>query len=1442
MSSKDLLYTNKFTYDEIEDINDIDKEIFKEQYEKKFGIPNDLLNNNDNNLNDYNIVDEELNKVKDVSIENINKKNNVKILKKVKKSIISIDSKDRDSTVYTSPSSFRINLPKKFSNISKIKLASTEFPNTEQVIRSQPLAKKNNKIYWKNFDDGDIDYSITITDGNYTSTKFSTELQNKMNSVERSGTDSTGIPHNFVVSVDAITNVFTVKQNLTSIISNPFSINKDSKVMTVNHFNHNYDTGQIVSITNSSRVGGLSTSLINTSHLISVDLKRIDSINWDNSSSKLLFTVGTVNYTNVYGTNTITDASSTGEITGKIKMDKGSKSITGIGTNFTSNSLVAEKRVLHIGNNNYIVRKVNSNTVLTLETEAQENFNGKDNLIITGATYSSSTNKMRISFSYIPSSLIARLGSSNISYSIKNYSNDQNIYSGGTLKLSDVSYTYDKYKANQTMYFEVTITGSDSNSNNIPDSIDPLITLMASSGSDPKAYLYYTEYITDNIVDFYASRKTIGNASITSGSSTITGSLDNYNINVNFNKNLSLIVLGGSGVNGFAKGETITGNITGATGKIISSTSADITNPFNIENMLTSYNPTIPSFTLPNTYTYSVSIVNYNYPPSTGNNTGTTRSRFQFTLIKTLDSNAGETNVFESPKLLLIKGKTYVFNMDNNITSSNRLKFSTTNNGIHNSGGSEFTHSNIVFDSSNNRYTITVTDSLISAIGTNKTLYYYSIQNGDVGKYLGLGGYLYIVDNTDDYTNNTGYSPITASSNLGEFGRIYLNGRFLGAKQGADASLTVMYAPKHGLVFNSSDSTKNQITIYESSTNSRINSSGYDYGLITSIKIPPAVSNGSFADNIQVFSTGIADNVAVGDTIVIKSAEAGFPFNGAFNVNTVVNDSSSNTLDHITITTKAVYKNNTDLVWTINNTHSSSITFYKGAGYLNGNSNHIYHQITSVLDADHFVIDYPYLGSELGYWSEILTGSSSNSKAGCFGQFEINNYGTKFLSDYTVEDSIYIGNQNFGISKINNNNQIIATSNATAGTLSNTYKNVSSHTLASGENLSFMETRTTLDDRFVDFIKNKTTTVVTSTDEENNLLFDSSALTTQETSNFGVNITTISSIQFNITSSLDIPNYLKNNDGNITSDIKFYRHNSKYFITFNTAATDNAVLKGGDSVSIGKDIKFSLLFSNSDTPGNLLGFPNVGNTNADSSKNTTLSDNSVLTFKLGDTEMNAVQSNTIKIDQVDISSSVKGSNQYSDYVLITTASTHNFETGDKVYMRNHSGSNNDNAINSDLGYTIVKNNSTSFFVPIIFTNTTPSSGSSPNGFVFRKQLYKPFVLSGNNYAYLIFKNIDNITSSTINITNIFAKILLSGVPGSILFNTFISSDKDYYDGLLNTLDHLEIEVRDSNGDLFEFNNADFSFSLEISEIIDIVQGTGVSARTGQVESYLEVLE
>ena len=536
-----------------------------------------------------------------------------------------------------------------------------------------------------------------------------------------------------------------------------------------------------------------------------------------------------------------------------------------------------------------------------------------------------------------------------------------------------------------------------------------------------------------------------------------------------------------------------------------------------------------------------------------------------------------------------------------------------------------------------------------------------------------------------------------------------------------------MYAPKHGLTFNSSDNTKNQITIYESSNNSRISSIGYDYGLITSIAIPSNVSNGNFSDNIQVYSIGIADNIVVGDTIVIKSAETGFPYNGAFNVNSVVNNVSSNTLDHITITSKAVYKDNTNLVWTIDNSHASSITFYKGTGYLNGNSNHVFHQITSVLDADHFVIDYPYMGSEIGYWSEILTGSISNSKAGCVGSFEINTYGTKFLTEYSVGNNIYIGNQNFGISRINSNKQIIATSNATNGTLSEVYKNVSTNTLETEDNLSFLETKNTIDDRFVDFIKNKTTTIATTIDEENNLLFDSNDLITETTSNFGVDITTISSIKFFITSDLDVPSYLTLNNGNITSDIKYYRHNSKYFITFNTSATDSAISKGGDSVSIGKDIKFAFLFSNSDTPGNLLGFPNVGNTNPDSIKNTTLSDNSVLTFNVGDTEMNAIQSNTVKTDIINISSSVKGSNQYSDYVLITTTSEHNFETGDKVFIRNHSGSNNDNAVNSDLGYTIVKRNSTSFFIPIIFSDSTPSSGSSPNGFAFR-----------NNYLNLLF--------------------------------------------------------------------------------------------------------
>ena len=64
---------------------------------------------------------------------------------KIRKKIIAIDSRDRDTSIYPNPNKYRVFFGEKFVNI-KTGLVSTEFPNTEQVIRSQPPNKKITKF------------------------------------------------------------------------------------------------------------------------------------------------------------------------------------------------------------------------------------------------------------------------------------------------------------------------------------------------------------------------------------------------------------------------------------------------------------------------------------------------------------------------------------------------------------------------------------------------------------------------------------------------------------------------------------------------------------------------------------------------------------------------------------------------------------------------------------------------------------------------------------------------------------------------------------------------------------------------------------------------------------------------------------------------------------------------------------------------------------------------------------------------------------------------------------------------------------------------------------------------------------------------------------------------------------------------------------------------
>lgn len=77
---------------------------------------------------------------------------------------------------YIEPNQYSITLEKTYKNIVKVKLNSTEFPNSEYVIKNYPPESANNKLYWQNYDDGSYVYSISITPGKYTPTSLTTAI------------------------------------------------------------------------------------------------------------------------------------------------------------------------------------------------------------------------------------------------------------------------------------------------------------------------------------------------------------------------------------------------------------------------------------------------------------------------------------------------------------------------------------------------------------------------------------------------------------------------------------------------------------------------------------------------------------------------------------------------------------------------------------------------------------------------------------------------------------------------------------------------------------------------------------------------------------------------------------------------------------------------------------------------------------------------------------------------------------------------------------------------------------------------------------------------------------------------------------------------------------------------------------------------------------------
>jgi len=170
---------------------------------------------------------------------------------------------------------FKYNLGKNFNKIKKIRLLSTEIPNTEKTIKAYPLNKQNNLLYWQNVDDGDTQYYIQVTPGNYTIDELASEIQTQISLIPRANqlnTNSSKIiymnNHFATVSITQSSNTFSISLYTTIILSDAIKISTyiftdGFSRIVLNHPAHGLNIGDSISIQGAITTEGIPDSALN---------------------------------------------------------------------------------------------------------------------------------------------------------------------------------------------------------------------------------------------------------------------------------------------------------------------------------------------------------------------------------------------------------------------------------------------------------------------------------------------------------------------------------------------------------------------------------------------------------------------------------------------------------------------------------------------------------------------------------------------------------------------------------------------------------------------------------------------------------------------------------------------------------------------------------------------------------------------------------------------------------------------------------------------------------------------------------------------------------------------------------------------------------------------------------------------------------------------------
>jgi len=233
--------------------------LVNKDYENKKFLNNDLMSTNQI---DFQTSTDEM----DLTDSNARESEEHRYVQPIR-TLIHIDSRDRDLTLYPKPNHYKMFLNHTFTNVKRISLRSTEFPNSVQLIKSTPLQQANNNIFWQDEGDSTI-YSATLTSGNYQPSSLATEITNQMNVIPKIN----GKPHNFTVIIDQVTDTVTFSSFDIIGANNVLGISTAQQgIITVTlPTPHGFKTGDTIIISNGTAFSNIPSSEINGSKKITI--------------------------------------------------------------------------------------------------------------------------------------------------------------------------------------------------------------------------------------------------------------------------------------------------------------------------------------------------------------------------------------------------------------------------------------------------------------------------------------------------------------------------------------------------------------------------------------------------------------------------------------------------------------------------------------------------------------------------------------------------------------------------------------------------------------------------------------------------------------------------------------------------------------------------------------------------------------------------------------------------------------------------------------------------------------------------------------------------------------------------------------------------------------------------------------------------------------------